>query len=193
MLNEMMRNGSGYPDFTAYNGMTKANHGEVWTQVGKEDELFLLIAINGKVCTALKLTARESDGSIPVSCHGQMYTHPGMLRFIFANQLDGYVYTMPKKEFEDVRKAVADVLGFAMPGNPAEIKPQEEWVPTEVQEKLEKQLEVAQIDLNVQKNNNSMLCESITQMELDLAACKPYKLMYLELLDKLIAKVGAAL
>lgn len=193
MLNEMMRNGSGYPDFTAYNGMTNANPGEIWTQAGKDEELFLLIAVNGKVCTALKLTARDTDGSIPVSFRDQMYTHPGMRRFIFANQLDGYVKTISKKEFEDVRMAVADVLGFAMPADLEDLKRQEVGELKDVCDKLKKQLEEAQIDLSAQKNNNGMLGESIARMELDLAALQPYKLMYLELLDKLIAKVGDAL
>ena len=193
MLNEMMRNGSGYVDMTAYNGMTNANPGEIWTMLDKDDEYYLIIAISGKVCTALKLTIRECDGSVPVNCHGPMYTNPAMMCYIFTNKLGGYVKTVPKAEFKTVRMAAANVLGFAMTDGTTEIKPNEEWVPKAECDNLKKQLEETQVDLCVQKDTNGMLSESITDMELELASCKPYKLMYLELLDKLIAKVGAAL
>lgn len=188
MMNEMLRNGSGYVDMTAYNGMMNAAPGEIWTQIDRDDEYYLIIAINGKVNTALKLTSRDTDGSIPVGCHGQMYTNPAMLNYIFANRLGGYVKTMPKKEFEDVRKAVADALGFTLPVDSEGRKTDEE------QEMLKKQLEEAKVDLCIHKDTNDMLGKSISRLEMEIEACKPYREMYNVLLDKLIAaKAGAVI
>lgn len=187
MMNEMLRNGSGYVDMTAYEGMTKANPGEIWTQADREDDYWLLIAVNGKVATGLKLTNRECDGSIPVICREVMYTNPAMLGYLFFNRLGYYVKSVPKKEFETVQKAVSSALGFTFGGN-GEI---DEIIKDS--EELKKQLNAAQADLRISETVRQALNESNKMLEDELDSCKPYREMYNELLDKLIAKVGVAL
>lgn len=186
MLNEMMRNGSGYPDFTAYNGMMNPKPGEIWTQGDRDDDYWVLLAVNNHVCTGLKLTNRDMDGSISVTCREVMFTNPAMMGYAFRNRLGCYVKTLPKKEFYALRKSVADVLGFTFGGN-GEI---DEILKDS--EELKKQLNAAQADLRISETVRKALNESNKMLEDELYSCKPYREMYNELLDKLIAaKAGA--
>lgn len=194
MMDEMMRNGSGYIDPTAYQGMTNVNPGEIWTQIGYEDDYWVILAVNGKIMTALKLAKRDGEGAIAVNCHEPMYTNPAMLCYIFANRLGAYVKTLPKKEFEAVQKAVADALGIT-----GAVDKEDEclWLENdklkEEQDILRQKLEEVNFDLKAEKMVTEALNEEADKLMAELAACKPYKDMYHELLDKLIAKVGVAL
>jgi hypothetical protein len=196
MLNEMMRNGSGYPDFTAYNGMMNPNPGEIWTQGDMDDDYWVLLAVNNNVCTGLKLTNRDMDGSISVTCREVMYTNPAMMGYVFRNRLGCYVKTLPKKEFEDVRKAAADALGFTL----LSAVPYEQGVSWE-----EKAAELHDTVIRLQEENKCLnktvdlataeireYTDTIDDQKQEIASMNIYKAMYHELLDKLIAaKAGA--
>lgn len=196
MLNEMMRNGSGYPDFTAYNGMMNPNPGEIWTQGDRDDDYWVLLAVNNNVCTGLKLTNRDMDGSISVTCREVMYTNPAMMGYVFRNRLGCYVKTLPKKEFDDVRKAAADTLGFTL----LSAVPYEQGVSWE-----EKAAELHDTVIRLQEENKCLnktvdlataeireYTDTIDDQKQEIASMNIYKAMYLELLDKLIAaKAGA--
>jgi len=195
MMNEMLRNGSGYVDMTAYEGMTKANPGEIWTQADRDEDYWVLLAVNGNVATALKLTNREFDGSVPVVCREVMYTNPAMLGYLFHNRLGCYVKTLPKKEFEAVQKAVADALGFAAS---VDEDAEDLWLENaklrEDHDSMKKMLEEVTTELKAQKKVNESLNDSVAELQLEVTCCETYKAVYYELLDKLIAaKAGAAL
>lgn len=195
MMNEMLRNGSGYVDMTAYNGMTHANPGEIWTQGDRDDDYWVLLAVNSHVCTGLKLTNRDCDGSIPVTCREVMFTNPAMLGYLFHNRLGCYVKTLPKKEFEAVQKAVADALGFAaVMDKDKEALCRESVKLKEYHDYLKQKLKEVNAELEAQKKVNESLNDSVAELQLEVTCCETYKSVYYELLDKLIAaKAGAAL
>lgn len=107
------RNGSGYFDSTAYKaimGMAKA--GDIWTANDGRDEV-LILRNQGTFCNCLSLTDRSNDNQcIEIVSAGMMYTNPGMVRYLFNNRLGTFVQRLPDDEFQKVREAVAETLGF---------------------------------------------------------------------------------
>lgn len=109
----MNRNGSGYFDSTAYKaimGMAKA--GDIWTVDNGREEV-LILKNQGTFCNCLSLMDMcRDDQCIEINSAGMMYTNPGMVKYVFNQRLGAYVQRLPDDEFQKVREAVAETLGF---------------------------------------------------------------------------------
>lgn len=109
----LKRNGSGYYDETAYKafmGMAKA--GDIWTANDGREEV-LILRNQGTFCNCLTLTDKSEDmRCIEIVSAGTMYTNPGMVKYLFNGRLGAFVQRLPASEFEKVREAVEDALGF---------------------------------------------------------------------------------
>lgn len=112
----LKRNGSGYYDETAYKafmGMAKA--GDIWSaNDGRED--VLILKNQGTFCNCLTLTLKSEDkqcieikGPYPHPRH----TNPGMVKYLFHSRLGRFIGRLPEIEFDAVREAVEDAMGFA--------------------------------------------------------------------------------
>ena len=56
---------------------------------------------------------RSNDNQcIEIVSAGMMYTNPGMVKYLFNNRLGTFVQRLPDDEFQKVREAVAETLGF---------------------------------------------------------------------------------
>lgn len=105
------RNGSGYYDETAYKafmGMAKA--GEIWTTFDGREEV-LILRNQGTFCNCLTLTDKSRDKQC-IAVSGVGYTNPGMVKYLFNDRLGRVVRQLPDDEFEAVREAVEDAMGF---------------------------------------------------------------------------------
>ena len=106
------RNASGYYDETPYKAIRKGPQpGEIWTHRTISDYV-LVLARDERVCAMLRLDDRFREGKIVVRARSQMYTDPLKLSYCFHDQLGAYVKTLPEKEFEGVKKIVAQTLGL---------------------------------------------------------------------------------
>lgn len=171
------KNASGYYDETAYKAITNlAKAGEVWTHKLTGESLLVLNS-NGRVCNCLKLLNIEKGGDcIEVVCGADVkYTGPTMVMYVFGNLLAQYTKTVPADNFGDVQKAVKKALGLSgMAGK--------ENVQADKAKALQAECEAVRHDLDELMIAHSALREEVAEL-------RPYKRMYDELLDKLLAKV----
>lgn len=109
----LKRNGSGYYDETAYKafmGMAKA--GDIWTANDGREEV-LILRNQGEFCNVLTLVnTYKHSRMMEITSAGTYYTDPGMVKYLFNGRLGAFVQRLPASEFEKVREAVEDALGF---------------------------------------------------------------------------------
>lgn len=183
------KNASGYYDETAYKAITHgANPGEIWTHKMSGDYM-LVLANSGYACTTMKLVERQGDDSISVMAKVPMYTNPYMISYCMDGMLTSYAKTVRDDELRAVQKAVGKALGIrAVFTDEPDMEEQIEALEEELEDKREEaeRLVCAMKDM---KESWQALSERCLELEKEL----PYKTMYHELLDKLLAKVGAAL
>lgn len=105
------RNGSDYYDETAYKAiMGMAHAGEIWTTMDGREEV-LILRNQGTFCNCLTLTDRLRDKQCIDIC-GRGYTNPGMIKYLFNDRLGQRTALLPADEFETIRDAVEDAMGF---------------------------------------------------------------------------------
>lgn len=115
---KMSRNGSGYYDETAYNGMNQMPQaGEVWTYTNNgsiRQREILIIKNHGTFCTALNLLDEEKDGCIAVTGHAgfERYTDTRMIQYIYNTNVGRCITELPKEEFEAILHEISLDLGF---------------------------------------------------------------------------------
>ena len=108
MDNELLRNGSGYVDLTAYKAMkkiedggTKMKQGEIWEVAGTYENKFLVVVeVHDGLCSVLMLThERKKADDVEIIAHGKMYTNPSMLSYTFCDRFITFVRKMREDEF----------------------------------------------------------------------------------------------
>lgn len=123
MDKELLRNGEGYVDYTAYQAISKADKetdnmeiyaGDIMIaphlKTGGDRE-YIVLAVHDRIATVLML---NTDEELPCSCKGSTmkYYHPGYLQYIFLNIFTGFVRTLTDSEFTEVKQNVADALSI---------------------------------------------------------------------------------
>ena len=89
-----------------------AKAGDIWTANNGREEV-LILRNQGTFCNCLTLQqVCRNKGCIEINSEGTMYTHPGMMKYLFNDRLGQFVQRLPATEFEKVREAVEDALGF---------------------------------------------------------------------------------
>lgn len=117
-MSEIMKNHEGYYDPTAGKAIRgKADNGfcpgEIWQRTSDKGEevTVLLISINGKYATVLRLLNREADcNNMSVMAKTEMFTDCGMLQYCYLDVLETYVRTLSDEELTDVKYHIADAI-----------------------------------------------------------------------------------
>ena len=171
MERELLKNGEGYDDYTAYKAIIKAEkekkmeiyEGDIFiginNKTGQERE-YLIVKVHDKFSTVLMLTTDESL-RYSVMCNGMRYYHPGYIQYIFNDNLTEFVRSLKNKEFEEVKKNIAETLGISI--EPVEVIKE---VPVEVIKE-------------VQPSNREALSAAVTE-------AKIYKELYEKLFEKVV-------
>lgn len=119
---ELMRNGSGCLDLTAYQAIThieggyamdrnKPESGEIWTTADDKDVLVLQSFNNHSSVLYLSEKPSEAEGTIRVIWHGVRYTSVSMISYAFNRKLVSFRRKINIAEQEAMQKAVREVFG----------------------------------------------------------------------------------
>lgn len=120
---EVMRNGSGYCDPTAYKAITNCMKGEKKKMELYNGDIFEIEQMNGVIKEAVVLAVHNkfvtvlflSDNErLPyeVNCRGIKYTHPAMLQYTYNDRFRTFIRKMKDEEFNDLLKAAVESLGY---------------------------------------------------------------------------------
>ena len=187
--NDLKRNASGYYDEPCYKACTALpKPGEIW-QHSRSGDYILILAVNDRVCSILKLTDRECTDGIQIVCKVPMFTSPAMVAYVFNESIGDYVKSLKEEEFREIQKAVGKALGItataAVPHD--HINALEEKV-----RQLTKENEKLLMDHNMAVDiANDLHVESI-ELSREIDDLKIYKELYMDIINKLVAaKVGA--
>lgn len=120
---ELLRNGSGYKDYTAYQAMTNClkgyknmRQGEI-LETEKQDAIgyVVIIADHGNFNTGLYLYDEPGfgDGSIEIKTNKIMYADPRMVSFVHSDRLKKLVRKLNEDKLQEIRLKVGKALGFS--------------------------------------------------------------------------------
>lgn len=207
---ELKCNASGYYDEPCYKtiqAMDTPKPGEIWTHAAT-GYYMLIVANQGSICSTLRLTEQEKEGSIPVMCKTQMYTSPIMLGYCFHQAMGQFIKCAKEEEFTAVKNAVADALGieYAIVGiNPADFGTHphilEEKVKTLEEERnaaiehtkaVKHEMALMENELKAREKANEWLRKSLEETIHEAYNAGIYKEMYMTLLDKIISARGGS-
>ena len=194
--NDLKRNASGYYDETCYKGITAPpKAGEIWKH-SRSGDYVLILAVNNRVCSILKLTDRECTDCIPVVCKAQMFTSPSMVAYVFNESIGEYVKSLKKEEFSEIQKAVAKALGItataAVPHDDINAMENEiKMLKSEISDYMAESTKL-HFELNAKKLDEKEWNDTYARMSKEITKLNVYKDMYMDLIDKLVdVKVGA--
>lgn len=138
--NELLKNGSGYTDITAYLAMKNLigggakmmsdyKDGDIVTveqNYGEEREM-LILKCHQDYATATMLKEFEPrENSIPVISRDKMYIDAGRTGYIFYDKITGFVKSLPNETVNEIRGKIAVALGLKMVTLPAKQKEEQE-------------------------------------------------------------------
>ena len=133
---ELLRNGSGYVDPTAYKALKKVETemsanggakmtnefkpGEIWEGETERNETvyYLIVGVQNYFCNVLKLKRfdekhpENTRGNIEVIAKGIMYTDAGMISYASKRKLTGFVRRLTDEEFTTVKTCILEKLRF---------------------------------------------------------------------------------
>ena len=122
--NELLRNGSGYVDPTAYTALLEVQKGEnmdkrtgeIWEvqyNNGYVKEC-IVIADHGSCCTILQLRDDDDKGfcDLEVNCRGIRFADSRKPQYAFDNALVSFVRKLSDQEFDTIKNKVAASLGI---------------------------------------------------------------------------------
>lgn len=191
---DLKRNASGYYDEPCYKACTALpKPGEIW-QHSRSGDYILILAVNDRVCSILKLTDRECTDGIQIVCKVPMFTSPSMVAYVFNESIGDYVKSLKEEEFREIQKAVGKALGITATASVPHdhINALEDKV-TELHNTLSNVLDEnvkLKVDLDAKNVADMMVSDSIADMEQEICKLKVYKDMYMDLIDKLVAVRG---
>jgi len=183
MVNDLLKNGSGYVDLTAYLAMKNYGIGDKDMEF-KKGEIFEYETANGNFRLALIVSAdfrcsdrllngilltEEPKGSVnvPINCRGIMYADCGMVSICADSKLGNYIRSITKEEQAAIDEGLAKCLGLeSMVIEKEVIKEIVKEVPTES---------------NATDSVSSDVTAEIAQLK---AEAKIYKDLYENLLEK---------
>lgn len=130
---ELLRNGSGYVDYTAYKALSnyertekemlakinnESRNGEIWkvSTSSRTEKEILIIQDRGNYVVGLVLNDNFFIGAITIRSIAEKYTDPGKVSYYFDDRLETYVKTITSSEYEKVMDVVSDALGLKYNG-----------------------------------------------------------------------------
>ena len=179
---DLLRNGSGYVDITAYKAiknverntnMANCKRGEIFeVRMNNSDEIRKALVVSADFrsnrtwqSVLILMEEQKQEDWVPVMCRGMMYADCSKLSYIDANRLYSYIRTATEDEMEAVDAMIAEYLGLKLE-NKAECVP-------ELIQSIHKE------PVQVFKDNSEEL--AAVQKEAEI-----YKNLYNQLLEKLI-------
>lgn len=205
MMNDsdLKRNASGYYDEPCYKACTALpKAGEIW-QHSRSSDYILILAVNDRVCSILKLTDRECTDAIQVVCKSVMYTSPAMVAYVFRESIGEFVKSLKEEKFRDIQKAVGEALGItATAGNisPCAAALEEKiYNLTKENEGLRqsyKEIFDGNEKLRIELKARNLACDALdancSTVTAELEKALIYKELYMDLIDKLVCARGGA-
>ena len=119
---ELLRNGSGYVDYTAYSAMTncmKGNKnmrtGEIWeTEKAGGVGYAVVIADHGNFTTSMYLFDQTiNDKAIEIKADQIMHGDPRKLSYVHSDKLTRFVRKLTDDEFQKILVKVGEALGLS--------------------------------------------------------------------------------
>ena len=122
--NDILRNGSGYCDYTAYAAIMNYGKGEKKMEI-KAGEIYevkrndgsfmtaIIIAVHEYTSNILFLCDTESEGAVKVICKGEKYTDISKLQYIYNDKIRTFVRKLKDEEFAEILEKVRESLGIA--------------------------------------------------------------------------------
>ena len=184
-MNELLRNGSGYVDMTAYkalsniekeNNKMEFNRGEIfeYEEVGKETYRKALIIsaefrANDRSQSVILLTEEpKGEINVPIVCEGMMYADCGRVSFAAVNRIGRYIRTATAAEMAQINESIMRCLGI-------------EQKTVEVPTQHTGYEEFKEIDIKTSKK-----VQQIEELASAQAEVKIYKDLYEKLLEKVM-------
>lgn len=136
---EMMMNGSGYYDFTAYLAIKDMTKGEkmgirgdyadgdivtVEKQNGYTEEMLLLKCHDGYASATILREKEPFENAVPVISRQKMYLDAGRLCYAFYDMITGFVKSVSDDDLERVRREIGNALGIGSLNVPEAKEPQ---------------------------------------------------------------------
>jgi len=124
---EMMTNGSGYYDFTAYLAIKDIQEGVIMgvrgdyadgdivtveKNNGYTEEMLLLKCHDGYASATILREKEPYENAVPVISRQKMYADAGRLCYVFYDMITGYIKSVPDDELENVRQRIGKALGI---------------------------------------------------------------------------------
>lgn len=209
MNKEILRNGSGVNDYTAYKAIMNTQRGGNKMEIQKGDIYeakrtdgkfmnVIVLAVHEDVCNVLALSDEMHEGSTKVICQGEKYTSVHRIQYLFNNQLRRFIRKLTDKEFSEIMDKVAEGLGI---GNKINENTQTDIVAWDKgkeaecykaeNEELKKTIDALKGELSDVKDANSTEIEyqmkRAEENEKKALYADFYKEMYEKLLEKVIA------
>lgn len=121
---EIIKNGSGYYDPTAYEAIKKTDkkgkkkmenfyQGDIVKckqQNGTERE-YVILSVHDKFSTVLML-GNDEKMSFSIKSNGLKYAEPGMLQYMYNDNIICFIRSLTDKELNSLMNAVIDSLGY---------------------------------------------------------------------------------
>lgn len=136
---DLLRNGSGYVDITAYKAiknvernmnMANCKRGEIFeVRMTNSDEIRKALVVSADFRTGrtwqsvlILMDEQKQEDWVPVVCRGMMYADCSKLSYIDSNRLYSYIRTATEDEMAAVDAMIAEYLGLKLE-NKAECVP----------------------------------------------------------------------
>ena len=121
---EMLYNGSGYCDITAYLAMKgfemdglNYNDGDIVTveqNNGEECEMLILKCHTHYATATMLKDSLPSENAIPVISRKKMYIDGGRTGYVFYDRISGFVKELPADSLDEIRKQIASAMGLCI-------------------------------------------------------------------------------
>lgn len=174
---DLLRNSEGYYDPTAYNALLKViNHEKEHKTMEKYfkgdlvrarqnnglEKEYVIIAVHERYCTVLML-AEDDTLPIAIRCNVVKYTDPGMLQFMYTNNILSFIRALTDEEIDNLMKAVFYSLGWEGPDNEKKPATKEDIKNTKVLADTAIELAKVTAERDVYKSLYMQLLESFTE------------------------------
>lgn len=126
---DILRNGSGYVDETAFKAIKHIEYknmdycrGEIWEYNLHNNEMKYALVVsvdecmNGKYRSVILLTDEQKGViNVPIVCHGRMYADCGMVSFGMCGRFGNYIKNATDAEMKEIEQGIAKALGIIVP------------------------------------------------------------------------------
>lgn len=167
MNKDVLRNGSGINDYTAYKAIMNTEKGankmeiekgEIY-EVKRNDGKFMhvvILAVHEQVSSILPLTDEIFENSVKVVCQGEKYTDVHRIQYVFNSNIRRFIRKLTDEEFTGIMDKVAEGLGVSR------------YVAAPVSDGMEKDVEFYEDKIKALEEEKNCLEDKVNSVQLDL-------------------------